>query len=86
MSVDTDSKVSENLTCSNTSTRKISKDNTKDNGCDDEPPSQCKFQIPIFGKFSIYENFPRSYSYVSIDCDDSEDNGCDIEPLIHGDF
>jgi hypothetical protein len=60
MSVDTDSLVSENLTCLNTSTRKISKEDTKDNGCDGEPPSQCKFRIPICGKFSIYEKFPRS--------------------------
>jgi hypothetical protein len=86
MSVDTDCLVSEKLTCSNTSTRKISKEDTKDNGCDGEPPSQCKFQIPIFENFSIYEKFPRSYSYVFIDCDDSEDNGCDVEPLIHGEY
>ncbi len=51
MSVDTDSLVSENLTCSNISMRKISKEDTKGNGCDGEPPSQCKFQIPIFWKF-----------------------------------
>jgi hypothetical protein len=38
MSVDTDSLVSENLTCSNTRTRKISKDGTKDNGCDGKSP------------------------------------------------
>ncbi len=74
MFVDTDSLVSENLTCSNTSTRKISKEDTKDNWCDGEPPSQCKFQIPIFGNYSIYEKIPRSYSSVSIDCEDSEDN------------
>jgi hypothetical protein len=86
MSVNTDSLVSENLTCLNTRTRKISKEDTKDNGCDGEPPSQCKFQIPIFGNLSIHEKFPRSYRYISIDCDDSEDNGCDVEPLIHGEF
>jgi hypothetical protein len=86
ISVDTDSLVSENLTCLNTSTRKISKEDTKDNEFEGEHPSQGKFQIPIFGKFSIYDKFPRSYSYVSIDCDDSEDNGCDIEILIHGEF
>ena len=55
MFVDTDSLVSDNLTCSNTSTRKISKEDTKDNGCDSEPPSQCTFQNPIFGYFSIYK-------------------------------
>jgi hypothetical protein len=73
MFVDIDSLVSDNLTCSNTSTRKIAKEDTKDNGCDSEPPSQCKFQISIFGIFSIYEKFPGSCSYVSIGCDDSED-------------
>ncbi len=78
--------MSENLTCSNTSTRKISKDDTKDNGCDGKPPFLCKFQISIFGNFSIYEKFPGSYSYVSIGFGDSEDNGCDVEPLIHGEF
>jgi hypothetical protein len=62
MSVDTDSLVSENLTCSNTSMRKISKDDSKDNGCDGKPPFLCKFQISIFGNYSIYENFPGSYS------------------------
>jgi hypothetical protein len=86
MFVDTDSLVLDNLTCLNTSTRKISKEDTKDNGCDSKPPSQCKFQISIFGNFSIYEKFPGYYSYVSIGCDDSEDNGCDVEPLIHGEF
>ncbi len=86
MFVDTENLVSDNLTCLNTSTRKISKEDTKDNGCDSEPPSQCKFQISIFGKFSIYEKFPGLYIYVSIGCDDSEDNGCDVEPLIHGEF
>jgi hypothetical protein len=86
MFVDTDSLVSDNLTCLNTSTRKISKEDTKDNGCVSEPPSRCKFQISIFGNFSIYEKNPGFYSYVSIGCDDSEDNGCDIEPLIHGEF
>jgi hypothetical protein len=86
MSVDTDSLVSENLTCLNTSTRKISKDNTNDNGCDSKPPFLCKCQISTFGNFSIYEKFPGSYSYISIGCDDSEDNRCDIEPLIHGEF
>jgi hypothetical protein len=86
MSVDTDSLVSENLTYSNTSTRKISKDDTKDNGCDSIIPFLCKCQISIFGNFSIYEKFPGYYSYVSIGCDDSEDNGCDVEPLIHGEF
>jgi hypothetical protein len=86
MSVDTDNLVSDNLTCLNTSTRKITKEDTKDNGCDGEPPSQCKFQIPIFGKFSIYEKFPISYSYVPIDCDDSEDNGCNGELQMYGEF
>ncbi len=62
MSVDNDSLVSENLTCSNTSTKKISKYDTKDNGCDGKPPFLCQFQISIFEKISIYENFPGSYS------------------------
>jgi hypothetical protein len=62
MSVDTDSLVSENLTCSNTSTMKISKDDNKDNGCEGKPRFLCKFQISIFGKFSIYKKFPGSYS------------------------
>jgi hypothetical protein len=86
MSIDKDSQVSENLTCPNTSTKTISNEDSKDNGCDGEPPSQCKFQIPILGKFSIYEKFPRSYSGVSIGCEDSEDNRCDIEPQTHGEF
>ncbi len=85
MFVDTDSLVSDNLTCSNTSTRKISKEDTTDNGCDSEPPSQCKFQISIFGNFPIMKNFlDPTVTYLC--CDDSEDNGCDIEPLIHGEF
>ncbi len=62
MSVDTDCLVSENLTCFNTSMRTISKDNTKDNGCDGKPPFLRKFQISIFGNFSIYEKFSGSYS------------------------
>ncbi len=62
MSVDTDSLVSENLTCSNTSMKNISKDDTKDNGCDGKPPFLCMFQISIIGNFSIYEKFPGSYS------------------------
>jgi hypothetical protein len=62
MSVDTDSLVSENLTCSNTSARKISKDDTKDNGCDGKPPFLCKFQISILGIFFIYGKFSGSYS------------------------
>jgi hypothetical protein len=62
MSVDTDSLVSEKLTCSNTIGRKISKDDTKDNGCDGKPPFLRKLQISIFEKFSIYEKFPGSYS------------------------
>jgi hypothetical protein len=62
MSVDTDNLVSENLTCSNTSTRNFSKDDTKDNGCNGKPPFLHKFQISIFEKISIYEKFPGSYS------------------------
>jgi hypothetical protein len=65
MFVDTDSLVSDNLTCLNTSTRKISKEDTKDNGCDSEPPSQCTFQVPIFGYFSIYKkNLDLTVTYL----------------------
>jgi hypothetical protein len=80
MSIDNDSLVSENLTCANTSARKISNEDSKDNLYDGEPPSQCKFQIPIFGNFSIYEKFQRSYSHVSISCEDSEDMGVAMNP------
>ncbi len=61
MSIDNDSQVSGNLICLNTSMKTILNEDSKDNGCDGEPPSQCKFQIPILGNFSIYEKFPRSY-------------------------
>ncbi len=86
MSVDTDSLVSNNLTASHSSTRKTTRDYPKDNGCDDKPPSQYKFLIPILDNFSIYENFHRSNSYVPIDCDNSEDNGCDGELKMYGEF